>query len=146
MGARIHGRKNDVIKPGQESNHILQNAFFESTRGGGSALCAAYRASRAPAIPVSQSAHGTITDMQRRSAAQHRAAGSQPTYDQARREARTQTRVAGASRREAECVMKFVDQVMEQLCPDVIRSRGNNPVSLRTPGTRNSGGSTSGGL
>jgi hypothetical protein len=36
--------------------------------------------------------------------------------------------------------MKFVDQVMEQLCPDVIRSRGNNPVNLRTPGSRNIGG------
>jgi hypothetical protein len=146
MGAHIHGRKNDVIKPGQESNHILQNAFFENQRGGGSALCAAYKTSRAPAIPVGESAHQTITNMQEKSARAHRRAGTQPTYDQARREARTQTRVAGASRREAECVMKFVDQVMEQLCPDVIRSRGNNPVNLRTPGTRSSGGSTSGGL
>jgi hypothetical protein len=139
FGAHIHGRKKDVVKPGQESNHVLQNAFFEDSRGGGSSLCPDYKPSRAPAIPLAQGPHRTVTNSQAESARNHRQAGTQPTYDSARREARTQTRVAGASRKEAECIMKFVDQVMEQLCPGLINSKGKNPVNLRTPGSRGPG-------
>jgi hypothetical protein len=139
FGAHIHGRKKDVVKPGQESNHVLQNAFFEDSRGGGSTLCPDYKPSRAPAIPVGEGPHQTITNMQAKSAAAHRAAGTQPTYDSARREARTQTRVAGANRKEAECIMKFVDQVMEQLCPNLVNSKGRSPSNIRTPGSKSSG-------
>jgi hypothetical protein len=142
FGAHIHGRKKDVIKPGsgKESNHVLQNAFFEESRGAGSSLCPGYKTSRAPAIPADKAPHATITKMQRDSAARHRANGTQPTYDDARREARTQTRVAGANRKEAECIMKFVDQVMEQLCPDLIKANRSNPVKLRGPGAPKGGG------
>lgn len=39
--------------------------------------------------------------------------------------------------------MKFVDQVMEQLCPEFMQSNKSNTEKLRTPGTR--GGNTGGG-
>lgn len=134
----VHGRKGDVITPGsgKESNHILQNALFEDARGDGSTICSGYKDSRAPAIPLSEAKHASITARQQEWAKGHRAAGTQPTYDEARREARNQTRMAGANRKEAECIMKFVDQVMEQLCPDLVNSSGSNPGKLRTPGTR----------
>lgn len=141
FGGHIHGRKSDVITPGsgRESNHILQNALFEATRGDGSSICSGYKASRAPAIPLSTKRHKSISDRQRKWADGHLRAGTQPTYDEARREARNQTRMAGASRKEAECIMKFVDQVMEQLCPDLVDPSGSNPGRLRTPGSRSPG-------
>lgn len=145
LGGHIHGRKGDVIEKGsgKESNHILQNALFEGIRGDGSSICSGYKDSRAPAIPLDKETHDAITRRQGEWARQHRKAGTQPTVDEARKEARNQTRMAGANRKEAECLMKFVDQVMEQLCPELMQSNKSNTEKLRTPGTRS--GNTGGG-
>ena len=149
LKGHIHGRKGEVIEKGsgKESNHILQNALFEGIRGDGSSICSNYKDSRAPAIPLDKKKHDAITRRQGDWAKEHRKAGTQPTYDDARKEARNQTRMAGANRKEAECLMKFVDQVMEQLCPGTVQSKGNNTGKLRTPGTSpDKGGSVGGGF
>lgn len=134
--AHIHGKKGDVIKQGsgKESHHIFQNAQFEDERGGGSSLCSNYTTSAGPAVPAGGEKHKSVSRDQRAIARTQRRSGEKPTYDQARRQSRKQMRMLGASRAEAECLMKFADQVMEQLCPGVIKAGQSNPVVLRTPG------------
>ncbi len=130
FGGHIHGRKTDVTKPGQESNHMLQNAMLETARGEGSDICGGYKTSRGPAIPLDDEAHKAVTKAQGEFSKKHRDAGTQPTYGEARSEAKKQTQNStGASKSEAECLMKFMDQVFEQLCPGLT----GGGTKLRTP-------------
>jgi hypothetical protein len=131
LGAHIHGRKGDVIQKGAkvESNHIIQNAMLEGARGKGSEICPDYKASRAPSVPLTQPKHKATTRGQRTDAQAHRDAGTQPTYDEAREQAKKQAVKNGASKRDAECLMKFTDEVFRQLCPDLVDK--NKP--MRTP-------------
>ena len=131
LGAHIHGRKGDVIEKGSkvESNHIIQNAMLEGARGKGSEICPDYKASRAPSMPLGKYDHGVTTKDQRETAMAHRRAGTQPTYGEAREQAKKQVERTGASKRDAECLMKFTDEVFRQLCPDLVNQ--NKP--MRTP-------------
>ena len=131
LGAHIHGRKGDVIQKGSgvESNHIIQNAMLEGARGKGSAICPDYKASRAPSVPLTKSKHDTTTADQKKVALEHRRAGTQPTYNEAREQAKKQAIQNGTSKRDAECLMKFTDEVFRQLCPDLVNK--NQP--MRTP-------------
>ena len=131
LGAHIHGNKGDVIQKGSgvESNHIIQNAMLEGARGKGSAICPDYKASRAPSVPLTKSKHDTTTADQKKVALEHRRAGTQPTYNEAREQAKKQAIQNGTSKRDAECLMKFTDEVFRQLCPDLVNK--NQP--MRTP-------------
>lgn len=131
LGGHIHGRKGDVIQKGSgvESNHIIQNAMLEGARGNGSSICSDYKMSRAPSMPVGKDDHAEITTDQRKNAQAHRNAGTQPTYNEAREQAKKQVQRTGASKRDAECLMRFTDEVFKQLCPGLVN--GNKP--LRTP-------------
>ena len=133
-------------EPALEHGNIGRS-WAGSARGDGSSICSGYKDSRAPAIPLDKEKHQAITQRQSDWSKVHRKAGTQPTYDEARKESRNQTRMAGANRKEAECLMKFVDQVMEQLCPDLVNSNKSNQTKLRTPGSGpGKGGSVGGGF
>lgn len=131
LGAHIHGRKGDVIQKGSgvESNHIIQNAMLEGARGKGSDICPDYKASRAPSMPLTKPKHQNTTADQAKNSKAHREAGTQPTYGEAREQAKKQAIKNGTSKRDAECLMKFTDEVFRQLCPDLVN--GNKP--MRTP-------------
>lgn len=130
-GAHIHGKKGDVIKAGSktESNHIIQNAMLEDARGKGSSICPGYKASRAPSMPLGKDAHDITTADQRVNSQGHRDAGSQPTYSEARDRAKKQVEKTGVNKKDAECIMKFTDEVFRQLCPDLV----DKNQKLRTP-------------
>ena len=131
LGAHIHGNKGDVIQKGSgvESNHIIQNAMLGGARGKGSAICPDYKASRAPTMPLGQDDHKATTADQRANSQAHRDSGTQPTYNEARDKAKKQVERTGVSKRDAECLMKFTDEVFRQLCPDLV----NNNQPMRTP-------------
>jgi hypothetical protein len=127
----IHGRKGEVITPGSktESDHIIQNAMLEEARGKGSAICPEYKASRGPSMPVGEKAHKTKTKDQRTNSKVLRDQGKQPTYDEAREMSKKQIEKMGIGKRDAECIMKFTDEVFRQLCPDLV----DKNQKMRTP-------------
>ena len=88
-----------------------------------------FEASRAPSVPLTQPKHQATTADQRANSQAHRDAGTRPTYGEAREQAKNQAIKNGASKRDAECLMKFTDEVFKQLCPDLV----NQDKPMRTP-------------
>ncbi len=93
IGIVVHkykDREKHCKKGKQQSDHIVQNACFENSRGkGGIGTAAKYKLREAPCIcledatnPTTQ--HGRKTASQRAFGKKYRGAGTQPTYGEAR--------------------------------------------------------------
>lgn len=117
-----------------QSHHVQQNAHFMVGGKPVETVCPGYSRYRAPCIPLKgkstdgSTQHGIVTDMQRDAAASARETETPVTYAEARADAKKQLKAAGLKRKEIECVMREVDRMIRQLCPDI-----TNATILRTP-------------
>ncbi len=129
-------KKTGVYK-GKQSHHVIQNAHFQFPRGTTvKSICANYEENDAPCIPLSdgtntRTEHGRVSKMQKAAAKEYRARDANPTYEEARQDAKDQlmaTPKPGLSDAEAECILVKVDEYFDKACPSM--------GALRKPGSR----------
>jgi hypothetical protein len=136
--AEQKGKKGGVYQ-GAQSHHVIQNCHFQKPRGTTvKGICPDYTEASAPCIPLDDgtdpaSEHGRISNMQKADGVKYRKSGKNPTYPQARQDAKEQLTAKpepGLKEEEAECILVKVDEHFEKICP------GIKGKQLRTPRER----------
>ncbi len=127
---RVHRYKDRTAftdKAAQEaSHHALQNAHLEFPRGAGGLqdICPGYKEGDGVSIPLDDKpngAHKKVGAMQKKVAQNHRDNGTRPSYKDARQATKDQMKDGvGMSDAEAECIAKFIDETMKNICPDLV--------------------------
>lgn len=132
--------KNTGTYKGKQSHHVIQNSHFQKPRGKTIAgICKNYTEDDAPCIPLldgtnPKTEHGRVSKMQKADGKRYRARSSNPTYAEARQDAKKQLTAKpkpGLSAPEAECVLKKVDAAFKKMCGTQISKQ-----QLRAPGSR----------
>ena len=139
-GVVIHPYKkaDKVCKSGQQSDHIIQNACFENSRGkGGIATFPDYKLEEAPCICLNDATnpktqHGKKTKAQNAVTAEWKENGENPTYAEARdanMEAMKKAKPDLADNKKAmACIKKVLDQ-------HFLGEDGDKDAECRTPRT-----------
>lgn len=92
VGIKVHpyNKRKKNCRKGQQSDHILQNAAFQNSRGGASiSTVKKYNIKKAPCICLNDATkltteHGKKTAAQKALAEKHRKLGRNPTYEEVR--------------------------------------------------------------
>ncbi|MEE2732363.1 MAG: DUF4150 domain-containing protein [Pseudomonadota bacterium] len=124
----------------KQSHHVIQNSHFQKPRGTTiKAICPGYEENDAPCIALLDGTdvsteHGRVSRMQKADAKRYRDRGKNPTYAEARQDAKNQLTEKkpgpGLKEEEAECILKEVDKYFEEKCG------GTADKQLRPPGQR----------
>ena len=123
----------------KQSHHVIQNSHFQSPRGKNvPGVCPGYSEDDAPCIPLGNGTnprkeHGRVSKMQKADGKRYRNRGKNPTYPEARADAKKQltaTPKPGLSDEEAECILVKVDEYFEKTCGPTAGKQ------LRSPGQR----------
>ena len=74
--------------------------------------------------------HKKVSNIQKKVAQNHRDNGTRPSYKDARQATKDQMKDGvGMSDAEAECIAKFIDETMKNICPDLV----DKNLPMRTP-------------
>jgi len=131
-------KKGGVYK-GKQAHHVIQNALFQKPRGTTlTDICPSYTEGGAPCIPLSdgtnvRTEHGRVSKMQKKASKAMRDKKENPTYEDARKDAKDQLMAKpkpGMSDEEAECILKEVDKYYEKI------GAKKPGKQLRAPGQR----------
>lgn len=134
---KVQEKKRSGTYRGKQSHHVIQNAHFQVPRGTTvESICPKYKEGDAPCIPLSdgtnpKTEHGRVSKMQKARSKEYRARTKNPTYSEARQDAKDQLMAKpkpGLSAPEAECILKQVDKYFDETCKGM--------GSLRKPGSR----------
>jgi hypothetical protein len=111
----------------KQSHHVIQNAHFMVGGKTVSAVCKNYTKDAAPCIPLTGTAADSATEHGKATRGQEIATreykknladnGKNPTYKEARANAKKQLNSIGLKNEEAECILKEVDKSFKKLCP-----------------------------
>jgi len=127
---------------GKQSHHVIQNAHFQQPRGTTiKDVCPGYEEGDAPCIPLddgtdTSTEHGNVSNQQKADAKRHRNnakdTGKNPTYDDARKDAKEQLKKdpPGLTEQQAECILIEVDKYFRDVCG------GKANPEVRPPGQR----------
>ncbi len=132
-------KKKGGVYKGKQSHHVIQNSHFQKPRGTTiKEICPGYTEDEAPCIPLlngtnPKTEHGRASKMQKADAKRYRNRGTNPTYEEARGDAKKQLAAKpkpGLSDDEAECILVKVDKYFEKACG------GTAGKQLRPPGQK----------
>lgn len=133
-------KKSTGVYKGKQSHHVIQNSHFQKPRGTTiKGICPNYSEDDAPCIPLldgtnPKTEHGRVSKMQKADAKRYRAQAKNPTYADARQDAKNQLTAKpkpGLNDAEAECVLVEVDTQFSKMCGEPMNER-----QLRAPGER----------
>lgn len=131
--------KSGGVYEGKQSHHVIQNSHFQKPRRTTlQEICPGYTEGAAPCIPLEDDTdvtteHGIASQMQKADGKRYRDRGTNPTYQEARADAKKQLTAdpgPGLSEEEAECILVEVDKQFKQMCGDMAGKQ------LRPPGQR----------
>lgn len=131
--------KKTGVYRGKQSHHVIQNSHFQKPRGTTiKGICPGYTEDDAPCIPLSngtntKTEHGRVSKMQKADGKRYRSSGKNPTYKEARQDAKNQLMAKpkpGLSGPQADCILVKVDEKFKQMCGNM------GGKQLRSPGEK----------